>query len=113
MEISNIHEAESQLFRLIDHAMNGEDVIIAKAGRPMVRLVPILADHSPRIGGQWKGRVRIAEDFDDCPKTWPSPSGSSRHDAFTRHARLPLVACRPATHLRGDFDGPYGQEETP
>ena len=67
MEIANIHEAKSQLSRLVEHAMNGEDVIIAKAGRPMVRLVPIPLDERPRQGGQWKGRVRIAEDFDALP----------------------------------------------
>ena len=47
--------------------MNGEDVIIAKSGRPMVRLVPIRADDSPRVGGQWKGRVQIANDFNVLP----------------------------------------------
>jgi prevent-host-death family protein len=68
MEIANIHEAKSQLSKLIEHAMNGEEVIIAKAGQPMVRLVPIRPDDSPRVGGQWKGRVRIAEDFDTLPE---------------------------------------------
>lgn len=48
--------------------MNGEEVIIAKASQPMVRLVPIHADNRPRTGGQWKGRVRIAKDFDSLPK---------------------------------------------
>ena len=67
MEIANIHEAKSQLSKLVEHARNGEEVIIAKAGQPMVRSVPILADESPRVGGQWKGRVRIAEDFDSLP----------------------------------------------
>ena len=67
MEIANIHEAKSQLSKLIDHAMSGEEVIIAKAGQPMVRLVPIRADDTPRLGGQWKGRVRIADDFDTLP----------------------------------------------
>jgi prevent-host-death family protein len=67
MEIANIHEGQSQLSKLIERAMNGEEVIIAKAGQPMVRLVPIRADDSPRQGGQWKGRVRIADDFDDLP----------------------------------------------
>jgi prevent-host-death family protein len=67
MEIANIHQAKSQLSKLIDHAMNGEEVIIAKAGQPMVRLVPIHADATPRLGGQWKGRVRMAEDFDSLP----------------------------------------------
>ncbi len=67
MEIANIHEAKSRLSKLIEHAMNGEEVIIAKAGQPMVRLVPIRPDESPRQGGQWKGKVRIAEDFDALP----------------------------------------------
>jgi prevent-host-death family protein len=67
MEIANIHEAKSRLSQLVEHAMKGEEVIIAKAGQPMVRLVPIQPDDSPRVGGQWKGRVRIAEDFDTLP----------------------------------------------
>ncbi len=67
MEIADIHDAKSQLSKLIERAMNGEEVIIAKAGQPMVRLVPIHADESPRVGGQWKGRMRIADDFDTVP----------------------------------------------
>jgi prevent-host-death family protein len=68
MKIANIHEAKSQLSKLIEHAMNGEEVIIAKAGQPMVRLMPLQKDDSPRRGGQWKGRVRIAADFDTLPE---------------------------------------------
>lgn len=67
MTTANIHEAKSQLSKLIERAMKGEEVIIAKAGEPMVRLVPIRADHGPRQGGQWKGRVHMAEDFDTLP----------------------------------------------
>ncbi len=52
MEIANIHEAKSQLFKLVARSMNGEKVIIAKAGQRMVRLVPIHADDSPSVGGQ-------------------------------------------------------------
>ena len=47
--------------------MAGEEVIIARAGTPMVRLVPIRQSDKPRQGGQWKGKVRIAADFDDLP----------------------------------------------
>ena len=64
---ANIHEAKSQLSKLIERAMNGEEVIIAKAGQPMVRLVPIRDDDSPRVGGQWKGQIHMAEDFDTLP----------------------------------------------
>ena len=75
MEIANIHDAKSQLSKLIEHAMNGEEVIIAKAGQPMVRLVPIHTDKTPRQGGQWKGRVRIADDFDTLPDDIASAFG--------------------------------------
>lgn len=68
MEIANIHEAKSQLSRLIERALQGEEVVIARAGAPVVRLVPIKVDSSPRQGGQWKGRVRIADDFDNLPE---------------------------------------------
>lgn len=67
MEVANIHEAKSQLSKLVEQAMKGEEVIIAKAGTPMVRLVPIQPDDTPRVGGQWKGRVHIADDFDALP----------------------------------------------
>jgi prevent-host-death family protein len=63
MEITDIREAESHLPQLIERALGGEEVIIAEAGTPVVRLVPIRPDDSPRRGGQWKGRVRIADDF--------------------------------------------------
>jgi prevent-host-death family protein len=67
MPIANIHEAKTQLSKLIDRALKGEEVIIARAGTPMVRLVPIVQDNAPRKGGQWKGKVRIADDFDELP----------------------------------------------
>ena len=67
MPIANIHEAKSQLSRLIEQAINGEEVIIARAGQPVVRLVPIKVDESPRVGGEWKGRVKISHDFDTLP----------------------------------------------
>ncbi|MDQ3733311.1 MAG: type II toxin-antitoxin system prevent-host-death family antitoxin [Actinomycetota bacterium] len=63
----NVYEAKTQLSKLIDRALAGEDVVIARAGTPLVRLVPVERDR-PRGGrGVWRGRVRIAEDFDDLP----------------------------------------------
>lgn len=78
MEIANIHEAKSRLSQLIEHALNGEEVIIAKAGQPMVRLVPIRPDESPRTGGRWKGKVRIAGDFDTLPDDIASAFGMDK-----------------------------------
>lgn len=67
MEIANIDEARSRLSLLVEQALRGEEVVIASEGRPLVRLVPIQPDASPRVGGQWKGQVRMAEDFDSLP----------------------------------------------
>ena len=67
MEIANIHDAKTRLSKLVERALEGELVIIAKAGKPVVRLVPIQPDETPREGGQWKGRVRVADDFDSLP----------------------------------------------
>jgi prevent-host-death family protein len=64
MEIANIHQAKAQLSRLIERALAGEEVQIARAGEPLVRLVPIQADAQPRQGGLLAGKIWIAEDFD-------------------------------------------------
>ncbi len=64
MEIANIHEAKTHLSRLIDQALAGEDVQIARAGQPLVRLVPVPPDTRPRQGGQLRGKISIAGDFD-------------------------------------------------
>jgi prevent-host-death family protein len=64
MQTSNIHEAKTRLSQLIRRALAGEEVIIARAGEPLVRLVPVHEDTRPRQGGQFRGRIRMAEDFD-------------------------------------------------
>jgi prevent-host-death family protein len=67
MTIANIHQAKSQLSKLVEIAERGEEVIIARAGKPVARLVPYRETSEPREGGQWKGRVRISPDFDELP----------------------------------------------
>ncbi len=67
MTIANIHEAKSQLSKLVEIAERGEEVIIARAGKPVARLVPYRGPSEPREGGQWKGRVRFSPDFDELP----------------------------------------------
>ncbi len=64
METVNIHEAKTHLSRLIERIAQGEEIIIAKAGKPVARLVGYVENPSPRLGGQWKGLVRIRDDFD-------------------------------------------------
>ncbi len=67
MAIVNMHEAKTHLSRLVERASQGEEIVIARAGRPVARLVPVEASQAPRIPGAWKGRVWIADDFDELP----------------------------------------------
>jgi prevent-host-death family protein len=61
----NIHEAKTHLSRLVERVEAGEEVVIARAGRPVARLVPYQRRRAPRVPGGWEGRVRIRADFDD------------------------------------------------
>lgn len=61
----NLYDAKTNLSRLVERAAAGEEIVIAKAGRPLARLVPYEAVPLPRRPGGWKGRVWIGEDFDD------------------------------------------------
>ena len=63
MKVVNLHAAKTHLSRLVDDAANGEDIVIAKAGRPLVRLVPI-AKPDRRICWSMKGKIQISDDFD-------------------------------------------------
>jgi prevent-host-death family protein len=60
----NVYEAKARLSALIAEAEQGGDVIIAKAGRPAVRLVPVSQRTTPRLPGSMRGRISIADDFD-------------------------------------------------
>lgn len=75
MKKYDIDGAKSKLSKLVDCALAGEDVVIARAGKPVVRLTPIYSDERPREGGQWKGLVRTADDFDILPGEVASPFG--------------------------------------
>lgn len=65
MKISNIHEAKSQLSKLIESALAGEEIVIAKAGKPLVKLIPYQKDKQPRTTGGWEDKVVMSNDFDD------------------------------------------------
>lgn len=68
MNIINIHQAKTNLSKLIEKALEGEDVIIAKAGKPVVKLVKYEKKLKPRKLGLWKGKVWVSPDFDDESK---------------------------------------------
>lgn len=63
----NIHEAKTHFSRLVDRVSRGEVIVIGKAGKPIAKLIPYTETSGPRSPGAWKGRVKIAPDFDDLP----------------------------------------------
>jgi len=60
----NIHEAKTYFSRLLAKVGNGEEIVIAKAGKPIARLVPILERSRQSVAGSAKGKVFIKSDFD-------------------------------------------------
>ena len=60
----NIHEAKTQLSRLIQAALSGEEIIIAKDHKPLVRLVPLEQPKARRELGSARGQIKLSEDFD-------------------------------------------------
>jgi prevent-host-death family protein len=64
MRTVNIHEAKTQLSRLVDAAAKGEPFIIAKAGKPLVKVVPIDAPAAPKRFDFMRGEFTVPDDFD-------------------------------------------------
>jgi prevent-host-death family protein len=72
MEIVNVHEAKTHLSRLLVKVASGEEIVIARNGEPIAKLVRYESKPKPRMLGQWKGQVWVSDDFDDevDPLTW-------------------------------------------
>ncbi len=64
MATFNIHEAKTHLSRLIERLAAGEEIVIAKAGKPVAKLVPFTENKAPRKPGAWKGKIWLAPDWD-------------------------------------------------
>jgi antitoxin (DNA-binding transcriptional repressor) of toxin-antitoxin stability system len=79
MDSFNPYDAKTQLSRLVDRAAAGEEIIIAKAGRPVARLVPMGAATQPRPLGFMRDEIWVSADFDA-----PIPDGLV--DAFAANA---------------------------
>jgi prevent-host-death family protein len=56
-EIVNMHQAKTSLSRLVERALAGEDVVIARNGQPPVRLIPIVKKREPRVPGRGRGKI--------------------------------------------------------
>jgi prevent-host-death family protein len=63
-DVVNVHEAKTHLSKLLERVERGEEVVIARAGRPVARLVAVKRPRRRREPGSARGRVEMAEDFD-------------------------------------------------
>jgi prevent-host-death family protein len=63
-QIVNMHQAKSSLSRLVARALAGEEVVIARNGEPLVRLVPIEKERKPRLPGRGRGKIWVSPDFE-------------------------------------------------
>lgn len=63
-ETVNVHEAKTHLSRLLERVRLGEEITIAKAGKPVARLVAVEGSRKRRVPGSAKGTIWMAEDFD-------------------------------------------------
>jgi prevent-host-death family protein len=63
-----MHEAKTQLSRLVERAEAGEEIVITRRGEPAARLVPERRGEGfASLAGMWRGRIKIADDFDELP----------------------------------------------
>lgn len=60
----NMHEAKTSLSQLVNRALAGEEVIIARNGEPLVRLMPVEKAKKRRVPGRSKGKIAISPDFE-------------------------------------------------
>ncbi|MGH7502007.1 MAG: type II toxin-antitoxin system Phd/YefM family antitoxin [Longimicrobiales bacterium] len=85
MRTVNIHEAKTHLSRLVEDASEGEEIVIAKAGKPVARLVPIRPVRKRRKLGWLKGKLEIPKDFDaPLPEEVIAEFEGSERDAASR-----------------------------
>jgi prevent-host-death family protein len=71
----NMHEAKTQLSKLVDAALNGEEVVVARNGTPVVVLTPYVHTKAQRTPGRLVGKVRILAGFDQLPEDIAGPLG--------------------------------------
>ena len=68
MEVLTITEAKAQLSAVVEKVINGEEVILGRAGKPVAKVVPYVPAKEERILGRLNGKIHMAEDFDEWPE---------------------------------------------
>lgn len=94
MKTINIQAAKTHLSRLVEEAAAGEEIILAKAGKPLVKLVPYAPARAARVGGQLAGQIWAA------PDCW-----APDEDVFAASIDAPLVE---PLHMVAEEQQPYG-----
>lgn len=74
-----MHEAKTTLSQLVEQAEQGEEILLARAGQPVARIVALRAGKRRELG-QWRGRVRMADDF-DAPLPGPEQAAWDRDES--------------------------------
>ena len=64
LQVVNIHEAKTTLSKLVARVADGEQLVIAKAGKPVAKLVPLGERPKGRDWGTWRSKIWVADDFD-------------------------------------------------
>jgi prevent-host-death family protein len=67
MKVLTVTEAKTRLSQLLEEVLEGKEVIIGRAGKPVAKLVRLEVDSSPREPGALLGQIQIREDFDELP----------------------------------------------
>ena len=72
MHVNIHHPSEKHMAELVERAVAGEEIIFEHNGEPVAKLIPLKPGDlkCPRQGGQWKGKVKIAPDFDELPDSF-------------------------------------------
>ena len=74
-----MHDAKTNLSKLVERAEAGEDIVIQRNGTPVVRLVPVVEERRSlaAVRGVWRGRVHLGDDFDELPEDIAEAFGAS------------------------------------
>ena len=96
MELVNVHQAKTQLSKLLDRVAAGEEVVIARHGKPVAKLSRMEEELPPRKPGILKGKIWIADNFDDfdaeLEEMFYAPKTTPRNEAPAGHPCPALVA---------------------
>ena len=94
MKMINIQAAKTHLSRIVERAAAGEEIILAKAGKPLVKIIPYAVSRKPRIGGQLKGKIHETSD------AWAPDT--SLETEMTHTSLYPIGSDQPAQRVAED-----------